>query len=99
MLFQLSHSHNTITNRPFYIQWLFKILGVRDFNLPPKIQEWLAEVACEPKLGEELCSNVAFLLCGFDKAQLNEASAFKLVLLSLTKPILLTLTVNHYIQF
>ncbi|CAB3988723.1 gastric triacylglycerol lipase-like [Paramuricea clavata] len=55
------------------IELLFKILGVRDFNLPPKVQEWLAELACNPKLGEELCANVVFLLCGFDKAQMNEA--------------------------
>ena len=46
---------------------------MRDFNLPPKVQEWLAELACNAKLGEELCANVVFLICGFDKAQMNEA--------------------------
>lgn len=54
------------------IEFLFKILGVRDFNLPPKIQEWLAEIACDKMLTEEICANVVFLLCGYDKAQMNE---------------------------
>ena len=54
------------------LEFLFKLLGVRDFNLPPKIQEWLADLTCNPEIGEVFCANVAFLLCGFDKAQLNE---------------------------
>ena len=42
--------------------------------MPPKIQDWLADLACNEKIGEELCANIAFLLCGFDKAQINEVT-------------------------
>ena len=45
---------------------------MRDFNLPPKIQEWLVDLVCKDDIGDEICANIAFLLCGYDKAQLNE---------------------------
>ena len=61
-------------NKLFFIQFLSKILGVRDFDLPKWLKDLIADEACTSKYGEDFCSNVVFLICGYDKAQLNEVN-------------------------
>ena len=62
-----------------FFQELFKIFGVRDFDLPVYIKHWFAALTCDHSLGDDICANVVFLLCGFDKAQLNKVNYSTLI--------------------
>lgn len=53
------------------IEDLFAVLGVRDFLPSDDIIRWLATYVCKPTDLEEICSNIIFLICGFDISQLN----------------------------
>lgn len=58
----------------FFSQELFKILGVRDFLPSNVLTRWLADFVCAKKDIDSFCSDIIFILAGFDKAQLNEVS-------------------------
>eukprot|EP00794_Sanderia_malayensis_P012755 gene12755-14062_t len=53
------------------LKLLFKILGVRDFMPQSWLIKWLASHICTLSLGETACEDIIFILCGFDKAQMN----------------------------
>ncbi|XP_038064867.1 lysosomal acid lipase/cholesteryl ester hydrolase-like [Patiria miniata] len=52
------------------IEFLLNILGVRDFLPSSKITEWLAADLCTG--ADVWCENIVFVLCGFDRSNLNE---------------------------
>ncbi|KAM7434347.1 hypothetical protein ABFA07_015528 [Porites harrisoni] len=54
------------------IEILFDIFGVRDFLPSDAIIHWLAKHVCSDKDLETFCSDIIFIICGFDKKQLNE---------------------------
>ncbi|XP_073257563.1 lysosomal acid lipase/cholesteryl ester hydrolase-like isoform X1 [Porites lutea] len=54
------------------IEILFELLGVRDFLPSDVIIHWLAKHVCSDKELETFCSDIIFIICGFDKKQLNE---------------------------
>lgn len=54
------------------IEILFDIFGVRDFLPSDAIIHWLAKHVCSDKDLETFCSDIIFVICGFDKKQLNE---------------------------
>lgn len=53
------------------VEFLFDVFGVRDFLPSDDIIHWLATYVCKPTDLKELCSNIIFIVCGFDKPQLN----------------------------
>ena len=57
-----------------FIQDLFKIFGIRDFLPSDFIIHWLAKYVCSEEDLETYCSDIIFIICGYDKKQLNEAS-------------------------
>lgn len=56
------------------MQILFDIFGVRDFLPSDAIIHWLAKHVCSDKDLETFCSDIIFIICGFDKKQLNEVN-------------------------
>lgn len=52
------------------IQWLSWVFGVRDFLPSNFVTRTLGHYVCEDE--STLCTNIMFVLCGFDKKQLNE---------------------------
>ena len=56
------------------MQILFEIFGVRDFLPSDDIIHLLAKCVCSEKDLETYCSDIIFIICGFDKKQLNEVS-------------------------
>lgn len=68
IVFQTMHEYNIF----FTFQWLSWIFGVRDFLPSSFVTRSLARYVCEDDLGSEWCTNIMFVLCGYDKAQLNE---------------------------
>ena len=61
----------------FLMQFLFEIFGVREFLPSDSIIHWLAKYVCSEKDLETFCSDILFIICGFDKKQLNEVSNTK----------------------
>ncbi|XP_068671832.1 gastric triacylglycerol lipase-like [Montipora foliosa] len=55
-----------------FAQDIFAIFGVRDFLPSDFIIHWLAKYVCSEKDLESFCSGILFVICGFDKKQLNE---------------------------
>ncbi|XP_028397161.1 gastric triacylglycerol lipase-like [Dendronephthya gigantea] len=53
------------------IQWLSWLFGVRDFLPSTFVTRSLGRYVCEDDVGSAWCSNIMFLLCGYDKKQLN----------------------------
>ena len=56
------------------MQFLFEIFGVRDFLPSDDIIHWLAKCVCSEKDLESYCSDIIFIICGFDKKHLNEVN-------------------------
>lgn len=54
------------------IEWLFKILGVRDFLPQSPLITWLASHMCTKSVLKSVCANIVFVICGYDKPQMNE---------------------------
>ncbi|KAJ8978312.1 hypothetical protein NQ317_008184, partial [Molorchus minor] len=76
--------------------WLAKYLGLNQFLPNEKILKFLA-FECELfKVNKEICENLIFIICGFDKHELNE----KILPIILTKDPsgTSTKTVIHYAQ-
>ncbi|XP_068748610.1 gastric triacylglycerol lipase-like [Montipora capricornis] len=53
-------------------QELFRLFGVRDFLPSDFIIHLLAEYVCSEKDFDSFCSDILFVIAGFDKKQLNE---------------------------
>ncbi|XP_791420.1 gastric triacylglycerol lipase [Strongylocentrotus purpuratus] len=51
------------------IQFLFDILGEGEFNPSNEFVKWLARDLCP--IEETICSNVLFVICGYDEKNLN----------------------------
>ena len=60
-----------------YSQGLFKIFGIRDFLPSDFIIHWLAKYVCSLEDLETFCSDIIFVIAGFDKKQLNEVRTEK----------------------
>ena len=56
----------------FYLQDLFKIFGIRDFLPSNFFIRWFAKDVCSEEEAATYCADFIFILCGFDKKQLNE---------------------------
>ncbi|CAH3018896.1 unnamed protein product [Porites evermanni] len=59
----------------YLADWIHEIkflFGVRDFLPSDAIIRWLAKKVCSDKDLETFCSDIIFIICGFDKKQLNE---------------------------
>lgn len=54
------------------LEFLLKILGIKDFAPSNWLMKILAETLCEAKLTDHVCSDIIFLLAGFDTKNLNE---------------------------
>ncbi|XP_042338151.1 gastric triacylglycerol lipase isoform X2 [Plectropomus leopardus] len=57
-----------LTILPEFLVWLF---GRRDFLPQSHMIEWFSEHVCAKELFNELCGNLFFVLCGFDRENLN----------------------------
>ena len=54
-------------------KWITEFLGLGEFIPSNGFMDLLAEVACdEGSWLQDVCENVVFLLCGYDKPQMNE---------------------------
>lgn len=53
-------------------QWLSWVFGVRDFLPSNFLTRSLGRYVCDDEVGSLWCTNILFILCGYDKAQLNE---------------------------
>jgi len=54
------------------VRFLFKIFGIHDFLPSNEIIRWLAEFVCRPEDLDTLCSDIIFIIDGFDKKNLNK---------------------------
>ncbi|EDO29518.1 predicted protein [Nematostella vectensis] len=54
------------------IEFLFKVLGVRDFLPTDDLMRVLADLVCRPDYIRVVCSDFLFLIAGMDRSQLNE---------------------------
>ena len=70
----LKHEKSSYLYSFFFMQILFDIFGVRDFLPSDAIIHWLAKHVCSDKDLETFCSDIIFIICGFDKKQLNEVN-------------------------
>jgi hypothetical protein len=62
------------------LQWFFKVFGIHDFLPNNEIMKILADLFCGPEATREVCSDVIFLLDGFDEKQLNKVSIIILII-------------------
>lgn len=74
---------------------LFHLFGVKDFLPNDDVMKLIANTICASDLAE-LCSDVLFLICGFDKSNLNETRLP--VYLSHTPAGTSVQTMVHYVQ-
>lgn len=54
------------------LEFIFDIFGVKDFMPQSWIITWLASHMCTQSLLKNICANVVFVICGYDKPQMNE---------------------------
>lgn len=79
------------------IDWLAKYLGLNEFLPNSKILKFLADVGCDKSTTEmNLCEDVIFLFCGFDKEEFNRD--ILLAVLNHEPAGTSTKTVIHYAQ-
>ncbi|XP_065684847.1 lysosomal acid lipase/cholesteryl ester hydrolase isoform X1 [Hydra vulgaris] len=55
------------------IEWLLKVIGVRDFLPQSWIISWLGSHMCSQILIDDVCANIVFVICGFDIPQMNKS--------------------------
>ena len=54
-------------------QWLLDLMGIGEFLPDSLLIDCLASLFChEGELTQGLCTNILFILCGFDEAQMNK---------------------------
>merc|ERR1711894_425033 len=54
------------------VEWITDALGIGEFLPSNWFMDLLADLFCNEGIFQGVCSNILFLLCGFDEAQLNE---------------------------
>lgn len=55
------------------IEWLAQYFGINEFLPNSKILGYLADIGCDHAVAEmNLCEDIIFLFCGFDKAEFNK---------------------------
>jgi len=54
------------------LEFIFDVFGVRDFMPQNWIITWLASHLCTKSVLKDICANVVFVICGYDKPQMNE---------------------------
>jgi len=55
---------------------MFELFGVRDFLPQNYVVTWLASHLCTKPGLKDVCANIVFVICGYDKAQLNTVCIF-----------------------
>ena len=56
----------------FIIQFLMELMGVGEFLPSNLLMDCLASLFChETEITQGLCTNILFVLCGFDEAQVG----------------------------
>lgn len=61
----------------FHFQRVFKLLGTNEILPNGKINELAGQSLClEEAITQVLCTNLLFLICGFNEEQLNAVSTF-----------------------
>ncbi len=50
---------------------MFKLLGVKDFMPSNAVTQWFASDICSGQESSLFCSNIIFVLCGYDMKNLN----------------------------
>ena len=53
-------------------QFLIKLLGIKDFAPSNWLVKLLADTICYNHVTESICSNIMFLMCGYDTSNLND---------------------------
>lgn len=62
--------HLTVLFNVECIQWLLPLLGIGEFLPDSLLIDCLASLFCnEGEITQGLCTNILFILCGFDEAQ------------------------------
>merc|ERR1712038_1426518 len=55
------------------MEWLLPLLGIGEFLPDSLLIDCLASLFCnEGEITQGLCTNILFILCGFDEAQMNK---------------------------
>ena len=58
-------------NSVFIIQFLMELMGVGEFLPSNLLMDCLASLFCHETITQGLCTNILFILCGFDEAQVH----------------------------
>ena len=66
-----SYTHYSLSTLLSFIQFLFKVLGVRDFLPSDAFTRFIASEVCPLPAIDRVCENVLFLIVGFDEQHLN----------------------------
>ena len=68
----------------FIIQFLMELMGVGEFLPSNLLMDCLASLFChETEITQGLCTNILFVLCGFDEAQVGNSVRDKALILLL----------------
>ena len=54
------------------MQWILNLLGVGEFLPSNALMDWFASKVCGEDELPAICSNIVFLLCGYDTQELNK---------------------------
>ena len=66
---------NVNISLPLLLQFLLDIIGVGEFLPNDALLDWLAKYVCSDEMAPaEVCEDVLFLICGFDKNNINIVS-------------------------
>ena len=57
----------------FIIQFLMELMGVGEFLPSNLLMDCLASLFCHETITQGLCTNILFVLCGFDEAQVHSS--------------------------
>jgi len=64
-------------NETFLLQFLQKLLGIDELLPQSKVMKYLAEYLCgHGGVEKDICSNIIFVLAGYDKPQLNQVHIY-----------------------
>ena len=58
----------------FITQFLMELMGVGEFLPSNLLMDCLASLFCHETITQGLCTNILFILCGFDEAQVERES-------------------------
>ena len=58
-------------NQFSFFQWILEFLGLGEFLPSNAFMDWMAGFFCDEGSLQGICTNIIFVLCGFDEAQVN----------------------------